>query len=723
MKLFNHTLSHLPIAVLVVAGLSCLTSQRGFAQIQSKTGQPVSSSSKQPAPAPKGLAKVEADPEKEDDFYKLISLSVPEDVILEVGGMATLPDGGLAICTRRGEVWLVSNPYISGTERPTYKRFAFGLHEPLGLAYKDGDIYVTQRSEVTRLRDSDGDGRADSYDKIYSWPLSGNYHEYSYGPTFLPNGNMLVTLNVGWSNSLGHGVSLVPWRGWTLEITPDGKMTPFAAGMRSPAGYGMNAAGDFFYTENQGDWVGSGRISRVEKGDFLGNAESLRWTDLPGSPLKLKPDEVPNTGEPLYDVAKRVPALKAPAVWLPHGILGISTSGFLSDNTNGKFGPFPNQVFVGDQGQSILSRVDFEKVKGEYQGVVFPFREGFSSGVLRMVWGHDASMFVGMTSRGWSSTGKELYSLQRVVWTGRMPFEMKTIHAMPDGFEIEFTTPVDPELANDPASYKVTGFNYKYHATYGSPVINRAGCPIRGIFVSKDGLKARLVVDSLRLGYIHEITASGVRSETGRALLHTTGYYTLNNLPDGEKLTITTPAHKHNHAEMEMASTASTPPVTTKQTAAKTKATAAKSGAAKVATSTAAKRVTELPAGWGEPDYTITMGTKPGLKFSPEQFQVKAGSKVRVIFNNEDDMLHNFVVVQPGSAVQVGELAMKLGLEGQEKNYIPLTDKVLHHTNLLQPNTNESIYFIAPEKPGDYTYECSVPGHFYVMQGTMKVTK
>ncbi len=723
MKFNQHSLHHLARTALLLSGLVCVSHWSVWAQIQSKTGQPVSSSSKQPAPAPKGLATVEADPEKEDDFYKLISLPVPEDIVLEVGGMATLPDGSLAICTRRGEVWTVSNPYISGSERPTYKRFAYGLHEPLGLAYKDNAIYVTQRSEVTRLRDNDGDGRADSYDKVYAWPLSGNYHEYSYGPTFLPNGNMLVTLNVGWSNSLGHGVSLVPWRGWTLEITPDGKMTPFAAGMRSPAGYGMNAAGDFFYTENQGDWVGSGRISQVEKGDFLGNAESLRWTGLPGSPLTIKPQDVPNTGEPLYDVAKRFPALKAPAVWLPHGILGISTSGLVTDNTHGKFGPFAGQVFVGDQGQSILSRVDFEKVKDDYQGVVFPFREGFSSGVLRMVWGHDASLFVGMTSRGWSSTGKELFSLQRVVWTGRMPFEMKTIHAMPDGFEIEFTQPVDPERAADPASYKVTGFNYKYHATYGSPVINRGGCPIRGIVVSKDGLKARLVVDSLRLGYIHEITTPGVRSATGKILLHNVGYYTLNNLPEGEKLKIAAVAPKHDHAAMVTASTSTAPPVGRKSTTT-TKASGAKpTPAAKAAGSTLAKRITEMPASWGEPDYTINMGTKPGLKFSPEQFQVKAGSKVRVVFNNEDDMLHNFVVVAPGSATQVGELAMKLGLEGQEKNYIPQTSKVLHHTNLLQPNTNETIYFMAPEKPGDYDYECSVPGHFYVMRGVMKVIK
>ena len=711
---FSNTIHYITKATLVAAGL--LFADAGTVWAQTKINP--ATGSKQPAPAPKGLAKIEAAPAKEDDFYKLISLPVPEDIILEVGGMVTLPDGSLAICTRRGDVWLVSNPTISGEERPAYRRFASGLHEPLGLAYKDGDIYVTQRSEVTRLRDADGDGKADSYDKVYSWPLSGNYHEYSYGPTFLPNGNMLVTLNVGWSNSLGHGVSLVPWRGWTLEITPDGQMVPFAAGMRSPAGYGFNNAGDFFYTENQGDWVGSGRISHVEKGDFLGNAESLNWSGLPGSPLKLKPQDVPNTGEPLYDVAKKFPALKAPAVWLPHGILGISTSAFLSDNTNGKFGPFANQVFVGDQGQSKIMRVDFEKVKGEYQGVVFPFREGFSSGIVRQVWGNDGSMFVGMTSRGWSSTGKELFSLQRLVWTGKTPFEMKTVRAMPDGFEIEFTKPVDKATARNPESYKVTGFSYKYHANYGSPVINNKVNNIRGVVVSEDGMKARLVVDDLRLGYIHEITTEGVKGADGTALLHNVGYYTLNNLPEGAKLTIAAKAApKHDHAAM-MAAAKPKATATTKTAA--TKATASPSATG----SKLPKRLTEMPAAWnGDADFTINMGTKPGLKFEPAQFQVRAGSKVKVVFINDDDMLHNFVVVLPGTAIEVGNLAMKLGLEGQQKDYIPNTEKVLYHTKLLQPNTTETIYFTAPEKPGNYTYECSVPGHFYVMQGTMKVTQ
>lgn len=646
--------------------------------------------------------------EKEEDYYRLFSLPVPENIILEVGGLATLPDGGLAVCTRRGEVWVISNPYVKGFERPIFKRFAHGLHEPLGLAVKDGDIYVTQRAELTRLRDTDKDGIADAYDKIYSWPLSGNYHEYSYGPLFLPNGNMLVTLNLGWSNSLGHGVSLAPWRGWMLEITPDGKMTPIATGLRSPAGYGFNPEGDVFYTENQGDWVGSGRMTHLEKGDFAGNAEGLKWSGLPGSPVTLKPGDIPSTGRPLYDVAKEVKGLKPPAIWFPHGIFGISTSGFVYDSTKGQFGPFENQLLVGDQGQSKIMRVALEKVKGEYQGVVFGFREGFSSGILRLAWGNDGSLFAGMTSRGWSSTGRQLYSLQRLAWTGKLPFEMKTVRAMPDGFEIEYTMPVDKTLAADPNSYKITGFNYKYHASYGSPVINSKVCPIRGIVVSEDGLKARLVVDSLRLGYIHEITAEGVKAANGKSLLHTTGYYTLNNIPDGEKLNVAFTPPAHHHAAMKSEPVRKTPPA---------------KPAAKPAATAMAKRVTKKPASWGAPDHVITMGTKPGLKFNPEQFQVKAGSKVQITFNNNDDMLHNFVIVIQGSAIQVGETAMKLGLEGQEKNYIPDTPKVLYHTNILQPHSSESIYFVAPDKPGDYTFVCTIPGHFYSMQGTMKVVK
>jgi glucose/arabinose dehydrogenase/azurin len=631
-------------------------------------------------------------PAVEADYYRIQTLPIPEGVFLEVGGMDVLPDGQLAVSTRRGEVWLVKNPSMAGGARPQFQRFAHGLHEALGLAYRDGVIYTTQRGELTRLRDNNGDGRADRYETVYSWPLEGNYHEYSYGPLIRPDGTMIVTLNLGW---VGYGASLSKWRGWMLEITPDGKMTPMATGMRSPAGFGFDMDGEVFYGENQGDWIGSGYITHVERGDFVGHPEGLRWTDQPGSPLTLRQEDVPDTGRPMVEIAPDIPSLKPPAVWLPHSLMGISTSDILADTTAGAFGPFAGQIFVGDQGQSKVMRVFLEKVNGVYQGAAFPFREGFSSGVLRMVWGKDGSMFVGMTSRGWGSTGQSPYGLQRLEWTGLMPFEVKTVQAKPDGFELTFTKPVDREAASDPASYHVTGFTYQYHSTYGSDIVNRETAAVRGVLVADDGLSARIVVDGLRKGYIHELKMTSLRSAEGDPLLHDAAYYTLNEIPDGRPLVLAEAPTTKGRASV----------TTTVRTRV-----------------VQAKRATTMPDAWtAGPDATITIGTQPGLKFDLPTFDIRAGSRLKLVFNNDDDMMHNLLVVEPGAADKVGDQAIALGLDGPELNYVPELGEVLFHTALLEPETVEAIYFTVPTTPGEYPYICSFPGHAFTMRGVMRV--
>src|SRR5690606_32314755 len=473
--------------------------------------------------------------QKQEDFYWIHTVPVPEHVSLEVGGMTLFHNDALAVSTRRGEVWVIGNPYLKNGRTPDYRLYAQGLHEPLGLNYIRGDLYLAQRTELTRLRDLDGDGEADEYHTVYSWPVEGNYHEYAYGPLLDLEGNFVVSLNLGYTD---RAVSLSKWHGWMLKITPKGEMIPFATGMRSPAGLGMNSAGDLFYAENEGEWVGSGGITHVEKGDFLGHPEGLKWAGLPASPVRLRPEDIQSTGESKFDVAKRVPGLKNTSVWFPHTVLGISTSDILNYDERGKMGPFQGQLFVGDQGHSKIMRVFLEKVNGAYQGAVFPFVEGFSSGVLRMIWGSDGSMFVGMTSRGWGSTGSEPYGLQRLEWNGRVPFEIKQIEARPDGFDLEFTKPVDPRGVFNEDSYQVTRFTYMYSHHYGSPVIDPANCPVRAVELSEDRLRVRLVVDSMRQGYIHEIRAGGIRSAENYALLHPAGYYTLNNIPDGPRLKI-----------------------------------------------------------------------------------------------------------------------------------------------------------------------------------------
>ena len=656
-------------------------------------------------------------PATEEDYYRIVTLPIPEEIKLEVGGLAPLPDGRLAACTRRGEVWIIGNPYMQGSRVPTFKKFASGLHEPLGLMWHPkGYLLCTQRGEVTKLIDNDGDDVADEYKSFYKWPLSGNYHEYSYGPVLLPDGDMVITLNLDW---IGYGASLAKWRGWMLKLTENGEMTPWATGLRSPAGFGVLRDGSIFYTENQGDWVGSGRMTHLEKGDFAGNPAGLRWTGEAGSPLTLKPEDVPSTGKPMHEVAKTVKNLKVPAVWFPHTLMGISTADFKEDTTNGAFGPFAGQVFVGDQGHSKIMRVALEKVNGEWQGACFPFREGFQSGIIRTVWGQDGSMIVGMTSRGWAATGKDPYGIQRLVWTGKTPFEMKTIRSKPDGFEVTFTTPVDRKTAEDPASYSLNSFTYKYHKTYGSPIEDAKAVPIRGVIVAQDGLSARIVADTvLREGYIHEVKAEGVRSASGNlSLLHPTGYYTLNAIAPGEKATVAarvTASASHDHSAMVASASTKNVPGAAKGKVSKPAVVAAKSN----------KRIVEQPTDWASgPDQIITVGTKPGLKFDTEKVEVKAGSRVKVVFNNNDDMLHNFVIVKPGMANPVGDLALRLNLNGPKMNYVPNTPNVLYHTNILQPESAESIYFVAPTEPGDYQFVCTFPGHSSLMQGTLKVVK
>src|SRR6478735_10920632 len=102
--------------------------------------------------------------QKEEDYYTIQTLPIPENVKLEVGGLTLLTNDALAVSTRHGEVWKISNPYMKDGGIPRYSLFAEGMHETLGLNYIRGDLYLAQRSELTRLRDLDGDGRADEYE-------------------------------------------------------------------------------------------------------------------------------------------------------------------------------------------------------------------------------------------------------------------------------------------------------------------------------------------------------------------------------------------------------------------------------------------------------------------------------------------------------------------------------------------------------------------------------
>jgi azurin/glucose/arabinose dehydrogenase len=630
----------------------------------------------------------------ENRMWQRTPLPVPEGIILEVSGILPVAGQRLLVTTRRGEVWWIDGAY-DADPKPRYTLFAQGLHEPLGIiAAPSGGYYVAQRQELTRLVDTNSDGRADVFQTVAKLPISGSYHEYAFGPVLAPNGNLRVTLNVAFGGSTQ---APVPWRGWMVEITPDGQLTPIASGLRSPAGFAVSSQGEWFATDNQGEWVGSGKITHIESGDFLGHPAGLAWSKLPGSTVKVRPENISDFEQPMHVVAQNVPGLKPPAVWLPHTILGISNSGMIEDLSGGKFGPFAGQFYVGDQGQSKLIRVSLEKVAGVWQGAAYSFREGFDSGILRMAIGENATMFVGESARGWGSVGPKQYGIERVTWTGQTPFEIKEIKAQPDGFLLTFTQPVDRATAENLASYSLAGFTYNYHTAYGAAPVNRMVCPIQKIVVAPDGLSVRLAAQCLREGYIHEVKVSGVRAATGgSAVLHPVAYYTLNRLPAGNRIIPLVP----NAAELCVAAIPAS------------------------ASAHSAKHPVKPPTDWpnSEGDQAFLLGTQPGLKFDQTLLTTKAGTRIRLIFRNTDDMLHNFVLCAPGKGQDVGNAALALGVEGTAKNYVPDSADVLFHTAITQPETSDTIYFIAPTTPGDYDFICSFPGHSAIMKGILRVT-
>ena len=151
--------------------------------------------------------------ESEDDYYRIVSIMTPKaqtesrsqnwkpapgDLVLEVSGIAVLDDQRIAVAIRKGEIWILDGVYDEPPKNVTYKRFATALHEPLGLIWKDGAFYTVQRSELTRIRDTDGDGTADEYLTVAKgWGVTGHYHEYAYGPKLDHEGNLWLTLNIG----------------------------------------------------------------------------------------------------------------------------------------------------------------------------------------------------------------------------------------------------------------------------------------------------------------------------------------------------------------------------------------------------------------------------------------------------------------------------------------------------------------------------------------------
>ena len=463
--------------------------------------------------------------DRQSEFYLREEIPTPPGEVLELGSIAIMPDKKVAVSSRRGDVWVCEGAYEKDLSKVKWTLFARGLHEPLGMFYKDGSLYLTQRPEITKLTDTDGDGRADLFETVtHYWGINGDYHEYNFGSDPDKDGNVWV---VHCLTGSGGASAKSPWRGWCYRYGLDGKVIPTCPGIRSPGGIGFNQAGDCFYTDNQGLWNGSSSLKWLKPGGFMGNPTGNVYAKLTGQ------EEPPNpkTGSRMVTEVDKDPRIVPPPIILPHGKVGQSPTAVIYDPTEGKFGPFQGQVLVGEQTHSQVQRVYLEKVNGGYQGAVWKFLEDFRCGIIPARMGQDATLFVGGSNRGWAARGGKNFTFERVRWTGKTPFEMHEMHAKPDGFVITFTEPIDASSAKKIDSYKAAAWTYIYQKGYGSPEVDKVTPVIDKVTVAPDKKSIHLKVSGLTRGHVHHFNLNGVKSSSGKTLWHPDVYYTLNEIP------------------------------------------------------------------------------------------------------------------------------------------------------------------------------------------------
>jgi hypothetical protein len=478
-----------------------------------------------PAGAEEDLGAMWGTAAEEAKYYPIVEVAIPPGVPMRPGSFEVLPDGRLAVGTRRGDIYFVKGAFESPPV-PEFHLFASGQDEIFGMSWKDGAMTATTWGEVTRIADTDGDGVADRYEALTSnWGYAEG-HEFAFGSKHDAEGNIWVALGLSGSYE-SHNL----FRGWAVKVTPGGKMIPVCSGLRSPGGVAANAEGAMFVIESQGPWNGCCSLKHLKPGGFLGHPASYNW--YPYAEGMKAPAREPASDSRMGIEKKRVPELVPPAVKFPYIKMGRSISGFRLNQTGGKFGPFENQFFLGDYSLSVVMRASTELVNGVWQGACYPFREGLATGIMNVEFSPGGQLMTGgfTTNSQWPVRGTTPFALQRIDWTGEVPFEIREIRIRKDGFRLEFTKPVDRETAAKVGIYGITTYTHVYDAGYGSPEVDQTTPKVLKAEPAADGMSVVVQLDRVVEDHIHDFDLSGMVGADGRKLLHHKAYYTVNEVP------------------------------------------------------------------------------------------------------------------------------------------------------------------------------------------------
>lgn len=344
-----------------------------------------------------------------------------------------------ALGTLNGDIFVVSG-IDEKLESVKWRRFAAGLHAPLGIKIVNGIVHVAVRDGIMRLYDLDKDGEADFFEMMNMDLLqSPSFHSFVCDLNTDPAGNFIFS--VGGAIKAGGTAfqRLTPHMGTIMRLSKDGtKLDVVATGLRMPNGSAVRADGQITESDNEGVWVPASPIHWVKDGDFLGVKNTAHGREIhPPKPLTFLPQSTESSA--------------CSQQWV----------------TSDRWGPFKDELLHMSYGKAGLFHVFHEEVEGVRQGGVVRFPIKLTSSALRGRFNPlDGQFYAAGLGMGQTTAAKP-GGFDRVRYTGKpvhLPFSFSV---KPNGVLVRFTSKLDATAA-DPANFAVRQWNYRWTEGYGS---------------------------------------------------------------------------------------------------------------------------------------------------------------------------------------------------------------------------------------------------------------
>ncbi|MEO2015281.1 MAG: c-type cytochrome, partial [Fuerstiella sp.] len=418
-----------------------------------------------------------------------IGSRAPIDMSIMPTAMAWLPDGRMAFTSLKGHVWIAEDTDNDGLPDST-TLFEEGLAAPFGILADVDSIIVAHKPEILRLRDTDGDGRADVREVVASgWGFNDNYHDWTSGLIRDSEGNMYTGLGSDYSQK-ARLKSQDRWRGGVIKIDPSGIVTPLGMSMRYPMGLAMDSHGNLFATDNQGVQNTFNEINHILPGKHYG---------------------VPSTNQPTDDLNPEIPALMVPHPWTR----SVNSILFLPED----------YAIPGLRGHGIgceydsrfLIRFTVQNVNGILQGASYRFSlpdqpAGGSNfvGPICSAVAPDGAIFIGsIWDSGWEG-GRNTGGITRLVPSAEgLPNGIQELTATPTAFEVEFFQPVDKAAAGKAASWSIQGYTREWGGSYATPDSGRYTLSVEDIQVLEGGKRVRITNKNFKPGYLYDVAVTG----------------------------------------------------------------------------------------------------------------------------------------------------------------------------------------------------------------------